>query len=238
MTEELTIIDAEIVHEPLAPIDLSPEQKAEALVIRQEIAEAVNKTRQGYENFMHGFVRLGSLLFEVRSKRYWNFYGYHSFNAFIGEVGEAVDKRRTQLYGSISVAERLLPSVPEEKLERLGITNATALARMVKTTGRIPSAEIVDLGIRLKLPEYRAELEKEFRVFGDKAKGKWREIGGAWWTDEEWKTFQQAYGLLVSQDDNNTNETPDWMKLKKVILAMSMEIIATYSEVSDEPKSR
>ena len=57
---------------------------------------------------------MGALIYEVRSKRYWCLWGYHSFNAYVKDVGEEVNKKRTQLYNAISVAERLLPSVPEE----------------------------------------------------------------------------------------------------------------------------
>lgn len=232
MVEELPIIDAEIVDperdvEALAAIDFSPEQKTESEVLRQHIAIQVQRVRQGYEDFSRGFVRLGQLMYRVRSTRCWSLWGYHSFNAYVKDVGLTVDKKRTQIYGTVGIAERLLPNVPEKELENMGITNAMALARVVKISGKAPSPEVVRQGATMHRDEYQAVLEQEFRVFDDKDKGKWRNIGGFFSTEEEWKTIQLAFEIAAKMEQFG-KEVPENQRTKQILISLSEEFIGTH----------
>jgi hypothetical protein len=220
--------DAIVKAEVLPPVQFSPEDKKRATELRKEISSTIIKLRDSYDVFLRGFVHLGALVYELRSKRYFYLMGYQSFGAYMEDLKDAVKREKTQIYVAIGVAEQLLPHMPEDKIEDLGITKASALARMVRITGKAPTPEVIKAGLNMDLPEYRAALEESFHVYDEHPKGKWRELGGFWAEDEEWKTIQQAFNI-VAQAEEFKKETSGWHRLKMTILRMAQEIIGTYS---------
>jgi hypothetical protein len=218
--------------EVLTPVQFSSEDKQRAEELRKEISTTILQLRSSYDVFLRGFVHLGALVYELRSKRYWYLMGYQSFGSYMVDLEDALKRKKTQIYNAISVAEHLLPHVPIAQVEDMGITNATALARMVRETHKAPTAEIVAAGKTMDLPEYRAALEESFRVFDSHPKGRWRELGGFWCEDEEWKTIQDAFNI-IAQAEEFKKETSGWQRLKMTILRMAQEIIGTYSAGSE-----
>lgn len=218
------IIKAEVVN----PVVFSDEDKARATELRSEIATTILDLRKSYDTFLRGFVHLGALVYEFRSKRYWYLMGYHSFGSYMIDLEDALKRKKTQIYAAIGVAEQLLPHTSIESIEDMGISNASALARMVRLTGKVPTQEVIEAGKTMELPEYRAMLEESFHVFDEHPKGKWHELGGFWCEDEEWLTVKQAFDI-IAQAEEFKKETSSWQRLKMTILRMSQEILGTYS---------
>jgi hypothetical protein len=184
---------------------------------------------------LKGYVRLGYLCKEVEDAKYWALWNHPNFNAFVQEVGERIRKKRTRIYNAISVARYLLPHTSETKLEDMGITNANSLATMVRTTGRAPSEAIVQAGIEKPVTEFKALLQREFRVYDTRPEERWRDLGGSWWSEEEWATYQQALKVVrdvLVQGGSIKKETPDHIQFKMIILAMSQEVIGSWTPIN------
>jgi hypothetical protein len=122
----------------------------------------------------------------------------------------------------------------------MGITKANSLAGMVRTTGKVPSEAIIKAGIENPIAEYEAMLAKEFKVYDTKPDERWRNLGGSWWSDEEWKTYQQAYDTVrdvLVADGSIKKETPEHIQFKMIILAMSQEVIGSWTPMNTTENS-
>jgi hypothetical protein len=219
--------------EKLNPIVFTPSDRQRAEELKDEIDKTVVWIAGGYTAVHQGFVRLGALVLEVEKKRFWYLWGSTSYHNYILDLGKKILKGQTQIYHSVSVARYLLPHVSQDDLEKMGITNASALARVVRITGKVPSDNIVRAGREMTLQEYRAALAKEFKIIDTKPGERWRELGGFWCSDEEWETIQQAFRILKMQmieSGEITNESHEQYCLKITILHMAEEIIGTYSQ--------
>lgn len=227
MTEALAKVEV------ITPLLFDDADKARAAELRKEISTTILQLRNSYDVFLRGFVHLGALVYELRSKRYWYLMGYQSFGSYMVDLEDALKRKKTQIYNAISVAEQLLPHTTVDQIEDMGISNATALARMVRITGKAPTEAVIQAGKTMELPEYRATLEESFSVFDEHPKGRWRELGGFWCEDEEWKTINDAFGI-IAQAEEFKKETSGWQRLKMTILRMAQEIIGTYSAGPEE----
>jgi hypothetical protein len=219
--------------EKLEKFIFTPSDKKRAGELKKEIDDTVVRIADGYIAVHQGFVRLGALVLEVEQKKFWYLWGSTSYHNYIYDLGKKILKGHTQIYNAVSVARHLLPHVNEKDLEDMGITNANALARVVRITGQAPSEGIVEAGKAMTLPEYRAALEKEFKVIDTKPGEKYRDLGGFWCTDEEWETIQQALRILKVQmikSGEVTKDSNEQYIFKISILHMAEEIIGTYSE--------
>jgi hypothetical protein len=198
--------------------------------LRRQIDITVDVILASYSSVLRSYVQLGALALEVRNGKHWETWGYPNFNAFVSEIGDRIRKGRTQIYNAISVVERLSPFVESQRLEEMGITNATALARAVRITGKRPSEKLVEEGEKLDSNDYRNKIAEEFRIFDDRpADARWKELGGFWCTPDEWEELQYAFWIARRTDPVIASETPSWAALKEIITRMAQEYVATYA---------
>jgi hypothetical protein len=213
------IINAEIV-----PINLESEE------LQQQIEDTAEAIVEGNALFVSGFARLGYLLNIVRQKKYWQDWGFPSFGAYIKDIETRIKKGRSQIYGAISAVDRLLPYADEGQIEKMGITKALELSKMVKLTGSAPSSDILKSAMDSEVDsgEFKAKLFQENNVLKAEDKGTYYDIGGFYATEDEVLELDKAFDLATQTDPPIPQETSEWQRRKEVYLRLSREFIGTY----------
>lgn len=120
------------------PLDIVAAQQ-----VGREIDELLGQISGHELRLASSYARLGSKLREVKVNMYWGALGFDRFSSFLEDVRLKIDRRRSQVYAILSVAECLLPYLSESKLEEIGITRAHELRRLVNQGGNVLS-EILD----------------------------------------------------------------------------------------------
>lgn len=207
------------------------QKETEAKQLLEDIHKTLEAIQHGHNEFVTGFARLGTMLVEVKQNKYWKDWGFESFGKFVQYVEEKVKKGRSQIYNTISVAEKLLPYVSESGIEKMGITKASILAKVVKETGLEPSLEVKEAAVnpQVEADEFKATVYGNYKVQNmDNEKGKYRDLGGFFATDEEWQEIQEVFALAEKQDPPILNETSEWARRKEIIWRLCAEFKATY----------
>lgn len=183
------------------------------------------------------FVQLGNALLKVRQTKAWENWGFESFGGYIDSIRSLIDKGRTQLYATISVAEKLLPVVGEAKLEQMGITKAAELKKAV-VDGKVPSDDLINKALDPKtgVKELRAGVFKETKQ-PENEKGVYHDWGGAYLTPEEKTEFDRAFAVAEKELELKP-DIPNHIRTKEVFLAFAREFLSTYEKpVNDAEKS-
>ena len=138
----------------------------EAKQLLEDIHETLERISHGHNEFVTGFARLGTMLVEVKTKKYWKDWGYDSFGKFVDHVKEKVNKGRSQIYNTISVAEKLLPYASEADIEKMGISKANELAKIVKITGKAPTSSLLAFAKdpKVEVEEFKASLYETMKI--------------------------------------------------------------------------
>jgi hypothetical protein len=199
----------------------------------------------------HSYARLGSLLREVKVNMFWVTYGFERFSSYLEHVREKIDRRRSQVYAILSVAEVLLPHISEDKLEEIGISKAHELKRLVKQGGRVDafisdsdavgmlgdypivSVRIMDYALDPKVTAAQLRVKvNELLHIHEAPQGLWLEIDGFYATPEERKEIEEfkTLGRQVLQITSES-ETETW---KQIFFAAVREAVGTWrGELSD-----
>jgi len=203
----------------------------EAETISQDIETTMENIQAGHVLFVTSFARLGFLLCQVRKHQYWEEWGYESFGAYIKEIETKIKKGRSQIYNSISVAERLLPYASEEQIEKMGISKATELAKMIKLAGP-PSPAAVNMAENplIEVDELKAYLHEKNKVQKLDDKGKFYDLKGFFVTEEERAELDFVFELATKVDPPIPQETSEWERRKQVMFRLIAEFRAQYEE--------
>jgi hypothetical protein len=180
------------------------------------------------------FVQLGNSLLKVRTTRAWENWRFASFGAYIDSIRGEINRGRTQLYSTISVAEKLLPIVGEEKLEQMGITKANELKKSTND-GKTPSEELVNKALdpKVGVQELRAEVFRETKQ-PETDRGVYWDLGGFFVTQDERDEIKRAFDVATTVL-NIKPDTPEHIKRKEITIAMCREFLSTYEKpVNDE----
>jgi hypothetical protein len=207
------------------------QKENEAKQLLEDIHETLERISHGHNEFVTGFARLGTMLVEVKNHKYWKDWGYESFGKFVDHVKEKVNKGRSQIYNTISVAEKLLPYASEADIEQMGISKANELARVVKVTGKAPTSSLLEFAKdpKVEVEEFKASLYETMKVQKmDNEKGKYRDIGGFFASDEEWAEIQAVFELAAKIDPPIPQEYSEWARRKEIIWRMCADFKATY----------
>jgi hypothetical protein len=221
-------------------IEILPPLNAEAaLAKREEIDTLLDQISAHQLRLAHSYARLGSLLREVKINQYWITFGFQRFSSYLETVCEKIDRRRSQAYAILSVAETLLPLISEEQLEAIGITRAHELRRLVDQGGSV-HAEIDDPDDRnyvLEIMEYAARPKVTAALLRVKVNellhchegpaGNWTDLGGFYATAEDRAAIEQFWGLgrkLFAPPD----EQADHVWRHDVFIAAVQECLGTW----------
>jgi hypothetical protein len=205
-------------------------QKSHSTWLEINIQETMEAIRSGHMQFVAGFARLGYLLNEVRNNKTWQEWGWESFGKYIQSIEEQIQKGRSQIYNAISVAERLLPYTDELTIEKIGISKATELAKIIKFTGAAPSAEILEHASdpAIEVTEFKAELYETYKVQKLDDRGKFYDLKGFYCTDEERAEIDLVFDLACKVDPPIPQETSEWERRKEVVFRLIREFRGTY----------
>jgi hypothetical protein len=207
------------------------QKENEAKQLLEDIHETLERISHGHNEFVTGFARLGTMLVEVKNHKYWKDWGYESFGKFVDHVKEKVNKGRSQIYNTISVAEKLLPYASEIQIENMGITKASELGKLVKMTGVGPTPEVIEWAVdpEIEADEFKAAIYDTYKVQKmDNEKGKYRDLGGFFATDEEWAEIQEVFEFVAKIDPPISQETSEWARRKEIIWRLVAEFKSTY----------
>lgn len=201
--------------------------------VRARIDKLVVEITSDQNALSQKMVRLGIALNEVKVLRYWEGWGFDSYNRYLGSLKDKVAKGRTQLYGYQSVVEKLLPIAGEETLEKMGITKATELVHAMRITGRVPSEALLLEAANPKVTaeKLREKIADEWRIFRPEEKEKWFDIGGFFATKDEVREIEQAFEVATRTDPAIPADWPEDQRRKECTLRMAREYFGTYAEL-------
>jgi hypothetical protein len=126
------------------------------------------------------------------------------------------------------VAEKLLPSVSESDLDRMGISRAQELARYVKQSGRKVPEGLLELALDDKrtIEELHTAVLEQLSEKGE-VKGKWwSPFAGSYYTPEEKLEVNQA--MSAARDVLGLgSDIPDHQTHKLILLAFAQEFLSS-----------
>lgn len=201
----------------------SPEEK------RRKIYNVLSNAAVDCFRLEQSWIRLGLLLSEFKASESWRPLGYQTFDVFMDELKVKFNRGRTQLWGYLSVAEYLLPTISAEKLEEMGIAKALELKRALKRLDGKPLPQaLIDLALgNGTTKELRGEIGKALNDAPEPA-GTWFDMDGFFMDPSERAEFKEiwhvAEGLLGLK-----KEIPDHIRRKEVILTCMREWYATHA---------
>jgi len=198
---------------------------------RLEIETTIEKVVAGHFLFTTGFARLGNLLFEVREKKYWLEWGFESFGEYVKDVEKKIHKSRSQIYLAISTSKNLLPYTDHESIEKMGITKAAELAKVVQITGQPPTEKMMSLATdpQVEVADFKNEIYEEANIIRNPdEKGKFFDLKGFYCTDEERQEIEAGFELAAKVDPPIPQETSEWQRRKEIIIRLVREFRATY----------
>jgi hypothetical protein len=227
------VFEGEIV----PPAEFTLAEREEAAAVRAEVDLMLQQIKKHEVDLDTDFAKLGSLLLKIRAKKYWAAWDFTSFSKYIQSLRKQVKKGRTQLYATIGIAEQLLPIVGEAAIEKMGISKAAELKRVVKSTGgRRPSEKLLEAAVNseVSLEEFRVAVFEETHVKSDHP-GTFRHMPGFLATAEEWAWFEAGYDIVAKTDPPISHETPEWARAKEIQFRLLANFRATFeAEVTGE----
>jgi hypothetical protein len=198
--------------------------------LRRKIYNELEGTSVACFALEQSWTRVGVLLAEFKAQECWRPLNYATFDAFMDELKTKFKRGRTQLYGYLSCAEVLLPTIGAEKLEQMGISKALELKRaMKKLDGKsLPPALLeAALDATKTTKELRGTIGQALNIT-EEPKGSWFDLDGFFMTPEERKEFKDAF-LATEAMLGLKREQPDHIRRKEVILTWMREWYGTHA---------
>lgn len=198
---------------------------AECLKQVDDLASKLAATEGSLE---HGYAKLGYLLFLVHRNEYWRA-EHESFGNYILHVGEAYNRKRTQLYHYFSTVRELVPYVSEEQLNTMGISKAAALKKGLKTLGSFPP-ETINRACDQKVTVQDLRGILGFAANPQPEEGEtWLDQEGFYVTVDERKVIEAADLAALRADPPVQSDVPSWVRRKEARLRQAMEFLAVHS---------
>jgi hypothetical protein len=211
-------------------ITQSEEAVQEARETLQDLHLTIDAINQGEIQLSSSYVHLGKLLLKVRSKKYWIDWEHESFGSFIQSVETRIKKGRSQIYDYIGTVEKLLPIVGEERMEQMGISSASELARYVRQTGKIPTEELLSLAETGETEDLRAAVFEA--THGEPPpKQKFWNYGGFYLTEDENQTIMETLRLGCQLDPVVLFDWNSPSCRKEILMRMVQECASTWHEM-------
>jgi hypothetical protein len=206
-----------------------------ANALRDEIYQQMESLATSECTLARSYVRFGKLLLEFKQSESWRAIGYESLNQFVTELVTKWGRKRTQIYAYLSVVELLLPTIPADKLEAMGISKALELKyALEKQRKALPTATIPEDVIAAALKhdttgkELRAMIGAAFNQTDDREAGTWYDCNGFYMTPEERKEYAAAVKMTIIQLGLK-KEMAEHMQRKAVYMAWMQEYFATHA---------
>src|SRR5208282_3852661 len=176
------------------------------------------------------WMRLGKLLAEFKAAEHWRLLGYETFPKFMLELRDKYNRGKTQLWNYLTVAEKLLPLYPAEKLEAMGISKAMEFARALGNSKTVLPQEIID-----KATEQGTTIKKLRGLIGVAQHGgvapeqsSWFDWGGSFLTAGEKEEIKEAIRVTIRLL-GIAPHVPEHIQRKEIFLAWAKEFYGTYA---------
>ena len=227
------------------PQILPPVDKAVAFKLGEDIDGLLEQISSHQLRLAHSYARLGNLLLRAKNEQFWIPLGYERFSSMIEDIGKKIDRRRSQMYAILSVAETLSPYLCETELETIGIAKSHELRRFVKQSGQRPDVVIreseTDEGIFFTAPVtlssyacdsdvtaalLRVEVNKLLHQ-EEQPQGYWYENQGFYLLPDEKKEIEQFWAVGRAAL-GLTDEVSEHTWKKEVMLAAARECVASW----------
>ena len=209
----------------------TPEDKVEAKKVEEQIDTATSTIITATRTLASNYARLGSLLNQVRERKFWLLGSYKSFGEYIKFVEKKYDIGHSQLYLGISIAQNLSPLLSEETLCEIGITKAGVLSKYAEQSGvqTIPE-DLMALATdpKKKVEELKGECALKLHNILPEEKGRWFDFGGAFLLEDEKATWLRAIELAKSVDPAIPHDQPEWLQLKEAVMRLAQEFIGEW----------
>lgn len=210
-------------------MELSQEEIQVAQQLQQQIDSVASEISSGEQTISSRWVKLGSLVYQVRQKKYWSAYGHHSFGSYVVTLEPKIRRKRSQIYLCVGVIETLGSQVSEEDLETMGISKANELKKYVKESGKIIPSELLQLALssEIDLDNLKASVADALHKTPDE-KGSWLDLGGFYVSDDERRLILDTIELAKNIDPVVPHDIPEHAQKKEAVLRLVMEFQSTY----------
>jgi hypothetical protein len=221
MTDSLALIGE------IDPFTESDKLDAEAVLF--DMQNTVESIRRGEIKLAMSWVHLGSLLLKAQTRKHWITWGYDSFGKLIDDLRGKLDRQRSYLYNVVDVSERLLPSVSEDDLEKIGISKANQLARYCKQSGLPVPKDLLDVAFNenTSVEDLHVAVLEALNEKCD-PKGSWFNFEGFYLLPDERYELNQAIELAKRVDPPIPATLPDHEQRKYVMLKFAREFYGTW----------
>jgi len=204
--------------------------KLDAEAVLHDITTTVESIRSGELKLAMSWVHLGSLLLKAQTRKHWITWGYESFGKLIDDLRGKLDRQRSYLYNVVDVSERLLPSMSEEDLEKIGISKANQLARYCKQSGLPVPKDLLDVAFNetTSVEDLHVAVLEALNEKGE-VKGNWWSFDGFYLLPDEKSEILQAVELAKRVDPPIPATLPDHEQRKQVMLKFAREFYGTWA---------
>lgn len=223
---ELAIVDP-FFGEVLSPVIVDTQ---EDIVLREEVDRLLSAIHNHELKLATSYVRLGNTLLKVRTKRCWEGWGFVSWGSYIDSLRERIDRARSQLYSYIAVSEILLPQVPEDVLESIGISRALELKRFATLSGKRITPELLATATDPKkgIAELRAAVFEAMHQKPDDVSKRYFDLCGFFCSSDERKEINRGFEVAAQVDPPISAETPEPARRLEVMLRLCREFVSTW----------
>jgi hypothetical protein len=205
--------------------DAADQQESDQVRDSVEILIGVIKAHES--TLSKSYVSLGALVNKAITRRFWIGWGYQSSGSYVDWVGERIGRERSSIYAYQGIAEKLLTHISQTDLENMGVSKAMILQKfVVSTSRRVPPELLASALSDKKISEFKADVFREMHQ-EQELKGKWRDLGGAYYTPEEWAEVKQAVDLAKVVDPAIDPNLPDHAVTKEVMLRFAREFYSS-----------
>jgi hypothetical protein len=219
----------EVCPENVEVVQITHDERKAANEANQEVEALVSTIRMRTTELESSYTKLGSLVLRIRDERYWLLLGFHSFGEYVKSLHTRLGLGRTQIYQMVSISQNLIPLLGEDTLAEIGKSKAIELRRVVTSTGRRPSEDLIKKAKDpdVTLDEIRELAFKEIHGTPPPAES-YMHLGGFHVTPSERAEINQAIECAKGVDPAVPHDIPDPLQLKEVLLRFSREFFGTY----------
>ena len=221
------------------------EQKEDAERTKSELNTLLGEIEIHEKKLETGFTKLGELINTIQENKFWLLYGdFRSFDGWLKSIESRVKKGRTSLYMALKVAKQLLPYIPPEDLETIGITKASALANAVKKSGKAPDDLLIDAAKDAKVTTDQMQelIADSYGAREEFEKGVWLSLSGVYFNDEERSEFYRAVKVACATDPPLPYMIENWSdatasQRKEILFRWCAEYLSQYEALAETGKA-
>lgn len=176
----------------------------EAEAKRQEIYAVLTRNTANEVQLEMGWLQLGRMLTDFKAKEHWRGLAapdgvlYNSFDDFMEDLKFRWQRSRSQLWAYQACAEKLLPFMPAEVLDEIGISKAQELKWALSKGATLDDVVIEAARSRTTtVKELRGILAQLLSIPDDRMPGTWFDFEGTYFTKEDRLEFDECWEVTA-----------------------------------------